>query len=130
MRNHLDHCLVEFTVANDIIVVFVDFTHDLIPNLLISIVEGRLTHRPMEHRPDLFLADHPIPVLVKQIEGNPEVLFVEEAGPIDSSRDELSIVNLAVMIRVQLSDKLMPVLGASPHKSQNCLHPFLQLINC
>ena len=38
--------------------------------------------------------------------------MVKKLGAVDCSRDELTVVNLTVMVRVKLGDQLVPVLGA------------------
>lgn len=130
MCDHLNHCRIELAVANKIVVIFVDFAHDLVPNLLIGLFEGSLAHSSVENWSEFLLRYHSISVLVKQVECNSEVFFIKQLSSIDSGGNELAIVNLAVMVSVQLVDQVVPVLSTSSHETQNLVHAFLQFVNC
>ena len=102
--------------------VAIDFSHDLLPDLLIAILKGRLTSGTVENCSQLIPANLTISIFVEHIEGDSKVVFVKKAGAIHCSCDELTVVDLTVAIRIKLVDQVVPVLAASAHHSQHLAH--------
>ena len=127
MRDDLHHSIIELCEAYYIIIVAIDLLHDLMPNVLIFVLEGRSD--PAKDITQLLRADLPIAILVEHLEGHLKVILVEEFGTVHGSCDELSVVNLPVPIRIQLVDQLVPVLRGSFHYTKDRTHALLELIN-
>ena len=95
----------------------IDFGHDLLPYLLVAILQGCLTSRPMEDLSQLGSANLPITILVKHVESDAQILLIDQPSAVHCSCDELSVVDLTVTIGVQLVYKVVPVLAARPHEA-------------
>lgn len=77
MSDHLDHRIIEFTVAYDIIMIAVHFSHDLRPELIIGFIESDLAEATVEYCLQLLLTYHAIAVFVEDAECNAKVLCAE-----------------------------------------------------
>ena len=122
LRDNLGHCLVELSVADHVISIRIDFSHYLLPQSLIAIVQSGSADSTMEYSAQFLDADLSIAISVKQIECNAQVFLIEQTRPIHSSRDELAIINLSILIGVQLVDQIVPVLGTGSHEAQHLIH--------
>ena len=80
---------------------------------------------PLEGSSELILTDLTIPILVQQVESDAKILLVKETGPVNCSRNEFTVVYLAVLVRVELVDELMPILRTSTHQSKHLAHALL-----
>lgn len=123
MCNDFDHSIIELIVADFIIVVAVDLRHDLIPDQVIALFERCLAESSVEDLTQLIFAYHTVAILVEDAEGNAEVLTVEQASSIDRCSDEFTVVNLAVLVRIELADQIIPVLRARFHGAKDLAHP-------
>ena len=56
--------------------VAINLSHDLLPNLLIAVLESSLASRSVEDVSQLLLADLAIAICVEHVECNAQVLFV------------------------------------------------------
>ena len=56
--------------------VAIHLSHDLLPNLLIAVLEGSLASRSVEDVSQLLLADLAIAIRVEHVERDAQVLFV------------------------------------------------------
>ena len=56
--------------------VAIHLSHDLLPNLLIAVLEGSLASRSVEDVAQLLLADLAIAIRVEHVERDAQVLFV------------------------------------------------------
>ena len=123
MSYDFDHSIIELIVADFIIVVAVDLRHDLIPDQVIALFERCLAESSVEDLTQLIFAYHTVAILVEDAKGNAEVLTVEQASSIDRCSDEFTVVNLAVLVRIELADQIIPVLRARFHGSKDLAHP-------
>lgn len=110
--------------------VAVDLGHDLLPDLLVVVFKSCLACSTMEDSSKLFYANLAVPILVKHIESDAQVIFVQQTRTVYCSCDELTVVNLAITISVKLVDQVVPVLAPCPHHSKNLAHARLKLIHC
>ena len=101
---HVHHGVVELAVADNIVIILVDFRHDLLPDALIFFLKGRLADTSVEDRPKFIFTDLTVAISVEQVESYLEILLVQELGPVDSCSDEFTVVDLLVLIGVQLLD--------------------------
>lgn len=117
MSDYFDHCLIEFAVAYDVVMVAIDFRHDLRPKLIIALLERDLAETTMEDSAQFFFADNAVTVLIKNAECDAQIFRVEQASTVDGCGDKLPIINLIVLVRVQLMHEVVPVLRTSTHSA-------------
>ena len=77
MHDNLYHCIVEFFVAYDMVVVTVHLCHDLVQNQLEAFRVCRLTERAVEDLSQLLLDYHAIAAIIKEVKGSMEVISAE-----------------------------------------------------
>ena len=54
----------------------INLSHDLFPNLFITVLQSSLTGRSMEDIPELLLADLPVSISIKHIERYAQILLI------------------------------------------------------
>ena len=78
----------------------------MVPELLVFafvlILESSLALLACKNWHKFCLANEAIIIFVKNIERNTKIFCAQEASPINRSRDELCIINFAIVIGVQL----------------------------
>lgn len=92
----VEHAVLELRIRDVTIVVSINLTHDFSPDFL-SLLGDSTT---AEHSLKLVRADSSITVLIEDLEGLLEVRFGEQLDFVESRRDELRVVDIAVTIAV------------------------------
>ena len=131
LSDNFNHGFVELLVAYYVVMISVNLSHNLLPKRLVVFFEsGSSAGSAVEDRPKLLQADLSIAILVKHIKRDAQVLLIQKTSPVDCGRDELAIVNLAILVRVQLSNQIVPILTTGTHDTKDLLHACLQFFNC
>mmetsp|Transcript_10533 Transcript_10533/g.17672 ORF Transcript_10533/g.17672 Transcript_10533/m.17672 type:complete len:323 (-) Transcript_10533:645-1613(-) len=120
--DHLVHAGDELVVGYLAVLVEVDLVEDLTPQLLILLLAR------LEHHTQLLLGHVPILVLVDHVEGELEVLLVEQLGLVGGRSDELGVVYQAVAVLVERDHNVLEDLQASLHVSEDLLEPLRDLL--
>ena len=77
MRDNLYHCVVEFVITDDIVIVAIDLCHDLVPDQFVAFLKRRLAESTVKDFSQLILTYNAITVLVEEVKGNAEVFSAE-----------------------------------------------------
>ena len=127
MRDNLCHGLIEFVVTYDVIMVAVNFCHDLVPELIIALLKSYLAERTIKYGSKLLLANNSVLINIEKVKSDSQIPGVQKLGTIDRCSDKFTVVDLTIMVRIELVDQVVPVLRASTHDSQDLSHAYLQL---
>jgi len=122
VSDHFHHRFVKLGVAYQVVLIAVDLGHDLVPEVLIAVLEGSLAEGAVEHSADFLLTDEAIAVFIENVKCDAQVLPVQQARPVHGRSDEFLVVNFAVLVSVELVNEVVPVLGASTHGAEHLVH--------
>ena len=118
------HGAFKLVKRDDAIVVFVDLTHDLVPDLLAALRNVSTTEDLLQ----LFLAHSAVAVDIKHAEGSFEILARQKHVFLESCRDELSVVDATISVRICGREHFTHVWLLQVEDRADLLHASLEFI--